>query len=89
MATANSDVPVDLLGRKLTLDDVKDMLRRDIEALSAAHTLLEQDAARRRELGSHTPNRKLLNVIRMWETAHDLHWAWYNRMKDDASTDRA
>lgn len=86
MATANFEVPVDLLGNKLTLSDVKDMICRDIRELSAAYRLLEQDAERRRELGSHGRNRKLLNVIEMWETAHDIHWAWFNRMKDDAAT---
>jgi hypothetical protein len=86
MATANFEVPVDLLGRKLTLNDVKDMLRRDVEELAAAHDLLEQDCAKRRELGSHSKNRRLLNVVSLWETAHDLHWAWYGEMVNDAAT---
>jgi len=86
MATAKYEVPVDFWGKKLTLNDVKDMLRRDVEELSAAHELLEQDAAKRRELGSHMKNRRLLNLVSMWETAHDVHWAWYGEMKDDAAT---
>lgn len=86
MATANSDVPVDLLGRKLTLDDVKDMLRRDVEEMAAVHEALDRDAARRQELGVYSVNRRLLNSLALLEKAHDLHWAWYNRMKEDAAT---
>lgn len=86
MATANYDVPVDLLGRKLTLNDVKDMLRRDVEELAAAHEALRVDAAKRLELGSGCANRRLLNIVSLWESAHDIHWAWYSRMKDDAAT---
>ena len=86
MATANFEVPVDLLGNKLSIDDVKDMICRDVVELAAAHSLLEQDSAKRRELGSHSRNRRLLNLVEMWETAHDVHWAWYNVMRADAST---
>lgn len=89
MAAANYDVPVDFTGRQLTLDDVKEMLRVDVEQLAVVHALLEQDAARRSELGIHIANRRLLNLVSMWEKAHDTHWAWYNRMKADAAAEQS
>lgn len=89
MATANFDAPVDLLGNRLSIDDVKQMICRDVVELAAAHELLRLDSAKRRELGSPGRNRRLLNLVEMWETAHDVHWAWYNMMRADASTECA
>lgn len=87
-ATADHDVPVDLRGNPLTIDQVKDMLRHDVAELSKLHSLKAVDDARRDRDGIHIPNRRLENLLGMWEQAHDLHWAWYRAMLD-ATTDRS
>lgn len=76
-ATADPEVPVDLLGNPLSLEDIKHMIRHDVAVLAELYRLKAADDAKRDGFGLHIPNRRLLNEVEMWEKAHDLHWAWY------------
>lgn len=87
-ATADHGVPVDLRGNPLSIDQVKEMLRFDVAELSRLHSLRALDASRRERDCVFIPNRRLDNLVEMWERAHDLHWVWYRAMLD-AGTDRA
>jgi len=87
-ATADPEAPVDLRGNPLSLEQVKDMIRHDVAELRALHSLKALDDAKRIQDQIHIPNRRLSNLVEMWEKAHDLHWAWYKAMLD-ATTDRA
>lgn len=84
-AMVDPELPVDLIGRPLTLDQVKEMICRDVDELRRLHSLKALDDARRVEEQIHIPNRRLANLVEMWERAHDLHWAWYRTMLDAAT----
>lgn len=87
-ATADSVVPVDLRGNPLSLDEIKEMIRRDVAELNDLYARKAQDDARRSRERIHISDRRLVNLVAMWEQAHDLHWAWF-RARLDAATDRA
>lgn len=90
-ATVNPELPVDLRGNPVSLDDIKAMIRMDVAELAAAHAILDAaEAAGRVEGRVPAANRGLLNRIRMWDAAHDLHWAWYRQKLDgDAGAEGA
>lgn len=87
-ATADPVVPVNLRGNMLSLEEIKDMIRRDVAELSALYSAKALEDARRSSDCIHIPNRRLANLVEMWEKAHDLHWAWY-RARLDAATEGA
>lgn len=76
-ATADSVVPVDFRGNPLSLEQIKEMIRRDVAELGLLYDLKAVDDAKRREGGVFVPNRRLLNQLALWESAHDVHWSWY------------
>lgn len=84
-ATADSVVPVDLRGNPLSLDQIKEMIRRDVAELNHLYARKALDDARRSQDRIHIPDRRLANLVAMWEQAHDLHWAWY-RARLNAAT---
>lgn len=85
-ATADSVVPVDFRGNPLSLEQIKELIRQDVAELSRLYSIKALDDARRQQDQIHLPNRRLLNMVEMWEQAHDLHWAWY-RARFDAGTE--
>ena len=87
-ATADPVVPVDLRCNLLSLEEIKEMIRRDVAELAVLHSAKALDDARRHQDQIHIPNRRLANLVEMWEQAHDLHWAWY-RARLDAATEGA
>ena len=87
-ATADPELPLDLRGNELSLEDIKEFIREDVAALQNLYRLKALDDAKRIKDQVHIPNRRLMNLVEMWEKAHDRHWAWY-RARLDASTDRS
>ena len=86
-STADPELPLDLRGKELSLGDIKEFIREDVAALQNLYRLKALDDARRAENQISVPNRRLDNLVEMWEKAHDRHWAWY-RARLDASADR-
>lgn len=82
--TVNPELPVDLRGNLVSLDDIKAMICVDVAELAIAYGLMASDEARRSDSGTFIPNRRILNLVGMWEAAHDRHWAWYRARLDDA-----
>lgn len=87
-ATVDPELPLDLRGNPLSLEDIKELIRRDVAELSHLHSLKALDDEKRIKDQIHIPNRRLANMLEMWEKAHDLHWAWYRAGLDEA-TNRA
>lgn len=81
-ATVDPELPVDLLGNPLSLEDIKNMITHDVAELRALYHLKALDDAKRIKDQVHIPNRRLMNLVEMWEKAHDLHWSWYRTVLD-------
>jgi len=78
-AAAKDEVPVDFRGNKLSLDEIKEMIRWDVAELASLYAKLALEESRREELGLVGANRRLLNTVALLEKAHDMHWDWYKK----------
>ena len=76
-STADPELPLDLRGKKLSLSEIKEFIREDVAALQNLSHLKALDDARRAANQISVPNRRLDNLVEMWEKAHDRHWSWY------------
>ena len=84
------DAQVKPLWAGLTLADVEEMIRCDVDELDRLYK--EQSEAAKIESTSHrqVEEIRLRGLIQGWENAQDAHWSWYREIANDRtrSTER-
>ena len=64
----------------LSLEDVKELIRCDVEELDRLHQL-QSEAAQIESTGNRKVEEiRLRQLVEGWEHAQDAHWSWYKEI---------
>jgi hypothetical protein len=76
------DSQVTSLWAGLSIEDVKEMLRCDVEEIDRLHQL-QSEAAKIASTGHRKVEEiRLRQLILGWEHAQDAHWSWFKEIAD-------
>lgn len=75
------DKAIPQLWRRLTVEDVKELIREDVAELNRLHLLQAEDFARQEK--GFTPDYRIRVQIKAWEHIQDTHWSWYRELANE------